>query len=273
VIERSPAPALRAVVRHYHGFRETTGAPVRRREGPGIDVIVLLSFGCGWRIGDATDPDRAPARATSFVAGLHETAVLTQNDGRSYGMQISLTPPGAYALLGVPMRELAGRIVALDDLSGRDAARLPERLAEIGGWEERFQLLDATLASWADRARRPSPGVVWAWTQLRRTHGRVRIGALADELGWSRKRLAARFGEEVGLHPKAAARLIRFERAKELLEGDGTPGLAALALECGYYDQAHLTNEVRRITGTTPAAFGAPSGTDANLQDGVARPS
>jgi AraC-like DNA-binding protein len=264
-VERDPAEALRSYVRRYHGFDETAAASIRRREGPGVDVLVLLSFGFDWRIGDATDPARAWERRASFVAGLHESAVLTEHDGRSYGMQISLTPPGAYALLGLPLHELAGRTVALDAVLGTRADRLTERLAELDDWGERFELLDSTLASRLDDARPPSQGVVWAWQRLSATHGRVPIGELAEELGWSRKLLVARFREEVGLSPKPLARLLRFERTKALLEREDRLGLARLARECGYYDQAHLSNEFRRITGTTPAAYVA----ETNLQDAL----
>jgi AraC-like DNA-binding protein len=268
-VERDPAPALRSYVRRYYGFRETTDSPMRRREGPGVDVLVLLSFGFDWRIGDATEPARPWERRASFVAGLHEGAVLTEHDGESYGMQISLTPPGAYALFGLPMHELAGRTVALDAVLGKRADRLPEQLAELDDWTERFELLDSALASRLEDARPASPGVVWAWRRLTWTDGRVPIGELAGELGWSRKRLAAQFREQVGLPPKSLARLLRFERAKALLEREDRPSLTRLALECGYYDQSHLGNEFRRISGTTPAAHAASHRDETNLQDAV----
>jgi AraC-like DNA-binding protein len=270
-VEGIPAEPLRSYVRRYHGFREA-GSPMRRREGPGVDVILLLSFDFEWRIGIATDPSRPAERHTSFVAGLHEASVLTEHDGRSYGMQVSLTPPGAYALFGVPMHELAGRIVSLDSLLGKQADRLPEQLAALTDWTQRFELLDATLAARLENRHQASPGVVWAWRRLSETSGGLPIGALAEELGWSRKRVVARFREEVGLAPKALARLLRFERAKALLEHADRPDLAQLALECGYYDQSHLTNEVRRITGTTPAAYAASSEGGTNFQDGTAFP-
>jgi AraC-like DNA-binding protein len=270
VVERDPTPALRSYVRRYYGFRETTGSPVRRREGPGVDVVVLLSFGPEWRIGDATNPARPLERHTSFVAGLHGASVLTEHDGLSHGMQVSLTPPGAYALFGIPMHELTDRTVALDAVAGRRADLLEEQLAALGGWAARFDLLDATFASRLAHVRPPSSGLVWAWRRLTETHGRVPIGTLAGELGWSRKRLAARFREEVGVSPKPLARLLRFERARALLEHQDRPDLSRLAVECGYYDQSHLTSEVRRITGTTPAAYAASPAGETNLQDAAA---
>jgi AraC-like DNA-binding protein len=94
--------------------------------------------------------------------------------------------------------------------------------------------------------------VAWAWGRLRAAHGLVAIGALAAELGWSRKRIVARFRDEIGLPPKAAAKLLRFERARALA---GTLPWAELALECGYYDQSHLSSDFRAVTGRTPETF------------------
>src|SRR4051794_37425926 len=113
---REPSPSLRPYVRRYFAFTESSPGPVRRVEGPGTDVIVVVSFGPEWRIGDATDTGAATACVTSFVAGLHDHAVTTEHAGRSDGMQISFTPPGAYALFGLPLHELAGRTLPLDDV-------------------------------------------------------------------------------------------------------------------------------------------------------------
>jgi len=139
-----------------------------------------------------------------------------------------------------------------------DTPFLVERLAAAPGWDARFALLDEALGRrLADAST--SPDVAWAWRQLRATHGRVPIGTLAAELGWSRKRIVARFRDEIGLPPKAAARLLRFERARELA---GTMPWGELAFECGFSDQPHLIAEFRRITGRTPETF---------LQDTVAQ--
>jgi AraC-like DNA-binding protein len=267
--ERDPAPALRPYVRRYDGFHEQTEAPIRRREGPGADVILLLSFGFDWRIGQATNPSQRWERQGSFVAGLHKNSVLTEHDGESYGIQVSLTPPGAHALLGIPMRELACRTVALDAVLWNRAKELTERLAGLDTWAERFELIDSVLVSRLSDVQPPSPSIVWAWRRLMQTQGCVPIGELTAELGWSRKRLAARFHEQVGLTPKSLARILRFERAKALLARDDRLDLARLALECGYYDQAHLSHEFRRISGTTPAACAASPFDETNLQDAV----
>lgn len=237
--------ALRGKVSAYHGFREETGAPVSRLEGPGRDIVVIVSFGEDWSI------DGEGLR--SFAAGLRDRQVATRHEGRSHGIQIDLAPPAAHRLFGLPLHELAYRQVPLEDVL--DEPLLAERLHDAGSWEARFRLLDALLAKRLDDAGPASPGIVWAWTRLVETHGALRIGELTRELGWSRKRIVAHFREEIGLPPKRAAKLLRFERVRALAESATRPDWAWIAREAGYYDQAHLINDFRSVTGRTPETF------------------
>jgi AraC-like DNA-binding protein len=239
-IRRDPAAPLAGRVTSYYGFEIATPEPVRQREGPGTDVVVILTFEEHWLIDGE--------RHTSFVAGLHDRQVTTEHPGRSLGMQVNLDPLAARALVGAPLHELAHQSVPLEQII--DAPFLVERLADAD-WHARFALLDETLAPRIADAH-ASPEVAWAWRRLRATHGRVPIGTLAAELGWSRKRIVARFRDEIGLPPKAVARLLRFERARELA---GTMPWGELAFECGFSDQSHLIAEFRRITGRTPETF------------------
>lgn len=104
-------------------------------------------------------------------------------------------------------------------------------------------------------ARPPTPSVAWAWRRLNETAGRLTIGALAEELGSSRRHLITRFHEEIGLAPKALARVLRFNRVVGLLERETPMPWAELAQDCGYYDQAHLNGDFREFAGTTPTDF------------------
>jgi AraC-like DNA-binding protein len=247
-IRQAPAAPLAGRVTSYYGFEEETPEPVRQREGPGADVVVILTFEEHWLIDGE--------RHTSFVGGLYERQVTTEHPGRSLGMQVNLDPLAARALVGAPLHELANLTVPLDEIL--HAPFLVERLAGARDWDSRFALLDETLAPRLADAR-PSGEVAWAWQRLRQTQGRIAIGELAAELGWSRKRIVARFRDEIGLPPKAVARLLRFEHARELA---GTMSWGELAFECGFSDQSHLIGEFRRVTGRTPETF---------LQDTVAQ--
>jgi AraC-like DNA-binding protein len=91
---------------------------------------------------------------------------------------------------------------------------------------------------------------------MRDTHGLVDIGALAEEVGWSRKHLASQFGAQVGLAPKVMARVLRFNRAISLLkETENSSDWSGIAFDCGYYDQSHLIREFRDFAGQTPTEF------------------
>ena len=99
-----------------------------------------------------------------------------------------------------------------------------------------------------------------AWCRLLSAGGRCSVSGLADETGWSERHLRGRFRDETGLTPKAAARVIRFDRARRMLQhraaaGTGLPPLADLAADCGYYDQAHLAREFRELAGCPPSAW------------------
>jgi len=233
---RAPHPALREHVRRYTGYAED-GEPIRRREVVNGRVVMIVSFGPPLRLDGAA--------FGSFLVGMHAPVTITDHDGISRGVQVDLSPLGARMLRGAPMHEVAGRVLPLDD------PLLEERLAEAGDWPERFAILDAAIGRRLLAAPPPPPDVVRAWSRLEETHGQIAVGELAAELGCSRRHLAARFRDHVGVGPKAAARVMRFHHAMERLR-DGADRWADVALDCGYYDQPHLNREFRALAGVPP---------------------
>jgi len=262
MVTRAAPPSLRGFVRNYTAYDEWSADPLCRREVPSADVTLILS------------PDselRVPERHVSFVAALHDSHALVEHPGRQHGIEVKLTPLGAHALFGLPMHELTNRVVELDDLPGLD---LVSRLWDVDGWERRFGILDSAFAARLGDARPVSRELVWAWQRLRLSEGRAAIGALAGELGWSHRRLIARFREQIGLPPKMVGRVLRFDRVSRLLRETGAPSLAEVAFDCGYYDQAHLNRDFREFAGTTPGEYVAsrlPEGGGVkSVQDGGA---
>jgi AraC-like DNA-binding protein len=251
---RDAHPGLRGYVRNYTGYAEWSAAPLCRREVPSPDVILILSPSSQLSVAD-TIATRGPERHTSFVAALHDRYALVEHGGFQEGVEVRLTPLGAHALFGLPMHELTNRVIELDELLGPEAEALVGRMWERQSWEERFEFLDAAIATRAARGRDHSPGVAWAWQRLRATHGRAGVRALADELGWSHRRLIARFREQVGMPPKTVGRILRFDRVAQRLLHAEAPRLAEVAYECGYYDQPHLNRDFRDLAGTTPGEY------------------
>jgi AraC-like DNA-binding protein len=254
-VVRHPHPSLRPYVGSYWGFNERTTGPMRRRELPGGSVVVILGLGPQLRQLDPNDPSRALWSHSAFVAGVDDTSVLTEHDGVSYGVDVVLDPLVATMVFGIPMDALARRVVPVEDLLGRPGAELLERLHDAPGWAERFDILDDELTRRLANAAPPCREVAWAWRRLAAAEGRIEVSALADELGWSRKHLSARFRRDVGLSPKVMARVLRFQRAVRLLEHRNGDRLWEIALDCGYYDQAHFNRDFREFAGSTPTEY------------------
>jgi AraC-like DNA-binding protein len=240
---RAAPEALRPHVLGYLGYHERTAAGFRRLEVPSGEVHVILSFG----------PEvRVPAPVRSFVAAPHSRHAIVESNGEQHGVELRLTPIGAHMLLGMPMHELADRVVPIEAVLGRAGDELPERLAEAPGWEARFAVLDRLLVRRLEAARAPAAGVEHAWWRLVGTHGATPVERLAEEVGWSRRHLFARFREHTGLPPKVFARILRFQRAAALMARPDGPSLCEIALDCGYYDQAHLNRDFHAFAGRTP---------------------
>jgi AraC-like DNA-binding protein len=251
LVLRPPDPRLRGYVSEYEGYVER-GLPPLRQQIPTPLLPVIVNFDSPWRIGSsATGPSDV---FDSFVAGLGVTSSYVAAAGPARCVQVNLTPLGAHLLFGIALHELANEIVPLEAVFPRHLATLADRLEAVATWDERFALLDAILVARMAEARDPSPDVVWAWDVLERTHGKAPIGWICDRLGRSRRHLAQRFRDQVGLPPKTVARIMRFDHAVSLLGRDGA-GLAEVAFECGYYDQAHLNRDFREFAGMSPGRF------------------
>ena len=255
MVSRDAGRGLRGVVRNYTGYVERSAEPLCRREVPSGDVTLILSPESRLSLPDG--------RHTSFVAALHDSHTLVEHDGFQEGIEVRLTPLGARALFGMPMYELTNRVVDVEDLLGRRGEELVARLWDADSWQRRFAVLDQVIAARLDRAPRTPSELAWAWGRMRSSAGRAAVSALADELGWSHRRLIARFREGIGLAPKTLGRVLRFERVSHVLQQVEEPRLAEVALDCGYYDQAHLNRDFRQFAGTTPGEYLArrlPSG-------------
>ncbi len=197
-------------------------------------------------------------RPPVFVNGPHDRFTTVAGSCAPSYLEMWLAPLGAYRILGLPLDMLPDQPVDLVDVLGTDGRRLGEQIRGLPTWKERFNLLDGFLLERMDQGPRPSPEVSHAVTVLVESRGQRPIGQLAAETGWSHKHLITRFKRQVGMTPKMAARLIRFETVRRRLAGDNL-GWARIAAEAGYADQSHLVREFRQFTGLTPTAFAEES--------------
>lgn len=230
------------------GFRIHGDGPPLLRAIPHPAITVVVVFGDSrFDVRDSTGRNHSG----SLALGLADSAATVHLDAIEC-VQVRLSPVVAHAVLGLAPTELGGNIIGLEELWGHDATRLRERLHETPSWPDRFTLIDSMLAARYPDDLRTAPEVDWAWRRIIASRGRFRVEDLAAEVGWSRQRLWSRFGAQIGLTPKRAARLVRFDHAVHRLV-QGIPP-ARVAADSGYADQSHLHREVREFTGAPPTS-------------------
>ncbi|GAA3091532.1 helix-turn-helix domain-containing protein [Streptomyces rectiviolaceus] len=237
------------------GFRDRAAGGLDLRVIPQPIVTVVIELG-----DDALDVENTSgSRALrSFAAGLSPGEARIRGE-RVDCVEIRMSPVSAYSLLGVSLSDLSGVVIGLDDL-WRHEPRLREQLTGAREWEDRFALMDDFLARRHASAPSMDLEVVASWEHIVSRRGQVRVGDLAVSCGWSRKRLWSRFTAQVGLTPKRAAMLVRFDRAVRGLSAGRSA--ADVAVVCGYVDQSHLHRDVLAFAGCTPGALGSPPETN-----------
>jgi len=267
MVRGRPAAALAPFVPAYDGYRFGGLAPGTHQGLPSGRMTFIISL--DGPIDLVTLPgDQSPCRVEAFVGGLHVAPATIAHPGAGAGISIGLSPLGCRALFGVPASALASQVVDLAAVLGPSAGGLQEQLRTLPTWPERFALLDAALLSafLGDDGPDPvRPEVRRAWDLLARSGGQATVAAVATDVGWSRRHLASCFAAELGVTPKVAARLLRFERTCGLL--DRGLGLADAAAAGGYYDQSHLTHEWRELAGATPTEWRADELRDRTFVD------
>jgi AraC-like DNA-binding protein len=229
------------------GFRDRAAGLVDLGVVPYPAVTVVVDFGDEPLV---VDDAGGRQQRGSVVAGLAPGSMRVRGRGIEC-LQVRLSPVVAHTVLGAS--PLPGEtVVALDDLWGPDAGRTQERLRAAASWDDRFAIAGAALARRHEAGRAVDPEVACAWGRMVTSRGRVRVDHLAAEVGWSRKRLWSRFRSQIGLTPKRAAQLIRFDHAAHRLAAGHSP--AQVAADGGYVDQSHLHRDVKAFTGGTPTA-------------------
>jgi AraC-like DNA-binding protein len=230
------------------GFSDQTTGLAEIRLVPHPAVTVVVDIGGGLLVDDASGRQQRG----SVVAGLAPIGAAGHGLQDFECLQVRLSPRVAHTVLGA-CAELSGTVAGLDDLWGREAVRIQEQLRAAASWEDRFAIVETVLARRQETSRAVDPEVAFAWGQMVASRGRVRVERLAAEAGWSRKRLWSRFRSQIGLTPKRAARLWRFDHAARLLAAGGSAAVAAA--DSGYADQSHLHRDVLAFAGMTPAAM------------------
>ncbi|GAA3545717.1 helix-turn-helix domain-containing protein [Kribbella ginsengisoli] len=238
-VEHPPLPELAAMVRTVWIQRTGGTAYVQRHLPTGGVEIHFPIGGRPQLVGPLTGPEVEVIPPNTTIVGMR-------------------FHPGTAPPLPTVLDELVDQRLGLADLWRNSVDRLVETVASAGTPERGLLLLQAELLQQFRRTGAVDP-LVSAAVRALMPWRPVNIDSLATHLALSSSQLRRRCLQTVGMTPKVLQRTLRFQGFLALAQAGATPsgrrgadGMAGLAIDAGYADQAHLSRECLRLTGLTP---------------------
>ena len=207
------------------------------------------------RVYDREDTDRCQAFRGALVTGARSEYTVIDTAEQAYIMGVQFRPGGAFPFFGLPAGELGNTQAPLDALWASDANDLRCQLLEAATHQQRFQILERRLLRELARGQEPNRAVGYALRQFASRPQATSIAAVTEQVGLSPKRFIEAFRDEVGLTPKVFCRIRRFQQALAQIQHRGKVDWAGVALDAGYFDQAHFIHDFRAFSGINPSAY------------------
>jgi AraC-like DNA-binding protein len=212
----------------------------------------LMPMGTTELVIDLRDNGASPL---PVLCGPHSESFVIDTAAQAAVMGIHFKLGGAFPFLRAPAGELHNLRLCLDALWGRRAGELRERLLEAPTSRTRFQILERFLLAQAVRPLARHPAVDYALRAFGSGSPAPSVAAVVEQTGFSQRRFIELFRNEVGLTPKLFCRVGRFQRALQRIHRQPKVDWAAVAVACGYYDQAHFIHDFQEFSGLSPTDY------------------
>jgi AraC-like DNA-binding protein len=196
--------------------------------------------------------ERSPG---SVLTGMSTRFHVIDTDEQAYVAGVVFRAGGTVPFVAPPAYELSDADVPLEFLWERSSVqRVRDQLLSAASPDAALDRLEATLKQvWREKAAHPA--VQYALSTFRAHPSVARVCEVTDGIALSSKRFIERFKADVGVTPKRYCRLLRFQRVVTQAHQSAPTDWAGLALDCGYFDQAHLIHEFREFSGLTPTSY------------------
>jgi len=262
-VERKPGAALRPWVRSLWYARGMEFAHSHERILPTGRAQVIINLARDFVI-DCQAGRPAQAMAPALVVGQRSAYEIIDTSDMADLIGIVFEPGTLPVFLADAADRVTNGYVALGDVCPGSGA-LRDRLREVRGAEARLRCLEAFLRERIavrvnGRRGAMHPAVRYALSELAPRPDVARVAEVARSTGWSERRFGQIFREGVGFAPKVWCRIQRFQRVVRQLHAGDAVEWAELAVECGFYDQAHLANEFRAFAGVSPTKYATAEG-------------
>ncbi len=191
----------------------------------------------------------------SWLSGPHSEFIVIDNAPDASMIGAHFRPGGAQAFFGFPLDELHNNVVDFAAICHGESGSFRDQLLEAPHPAGKFRVFEEELlARWRGFAFRHR-AVVHALERFTRQPHDGTIGQVTNEIGLSPRHFIALFTRQVGMTPKKFCRVRRFQTALNEIHRRREVVWADVAMDCGYYDQAHFINNFREFCGVTPGDY------------------
>lgn len=252
--EYSPAPLLSPYIDKYWEFKGQPEYGMR---------INILPDGCTdfiFTIGEVANAVEGslvmqPYRAY-FVGTMTRYSELVTYAETVHMLGIRFLPCGLLRFMKLPLHELTNQRIDTEDIESIFTHSFTERLCEQANMEDRISIIEDFLTEALCRyPAKPEKAILFAVQQIDLHGGNLCLHRLAEKTCLCQRQLERKFKMHTGLTPKEYSRIIKFKKTVDLLRSPSFDNLLTVAIRAGYYDVPHLSKEIKRLSGNTPASF------------------
>ena len=253
--ERKPRYPLRRFVECFWTLESEKPSSEAERILPDGCVELILNFGAEF---SQHCEGQRKLQPRNFLVGQMTGPILISPTGAVRLIGIRFHPGGTLPFLRLPLHEITDQVVELGSLSSKLERELLNATSTSSSLAEKVTAVEDFLTAELLSRKHDSRLMLLA-ARIVESGGLVSVDQLANDAGISSRQLERRFLREVGLGPKLLGRIIRFQQVFRAVE-QCDAAWATVAIECGYYDQAHLIRDFHQFARQTPAVlFGRPS--------------
>jgi AraC-like DNA-binding protein len=235
----APSGALRGVVQHFWSVRwDLRGAqPFVPETLPHPNVHMVF--------------EEDGAR----IAGVHTGRFTTQLEDTGWVFGVKFRPGAFRSYLGRSVTSLRDRSVPIDEVFGTKGAALARQVSDLGADAEKAAAVERFLNV---RMAPPDASVEQVSSivdEIAKNRDIVSVEQIVAQWSVGKRALQQLFSSYVGVGPKWVINRYRLHEAVERLQEGADINFTELAVELGYFDQAHFIRDFRKLVGCTPAAY------------------
>lgn len=252
----TPSPPLSAYIESFCFYDGDVPLHTKERCLPTGSMAVVINLGHDTlRIASPGHAERFQCFHGGVLNGAFSECSVIDPTTLVTTVSIGFRPGGAGVFFPLPASEVANQVVDLFTLWGTSAFELREQLQAARTRTAMVRILERFLLARVTWEQVPHPTVPFALALFQAGKERHSIAEVTAQLGVSHKRFIHLFEEAVGLTPKVFCRLLRFQETLSLIEEGQHICWADLALDCGYFDQAHFIHDFQSFSGLTPQVY------------------